>query len=79
MTRQKREIMRKMEEIENFIRVDEELGCGFAPAGFYDELEEQIWNLGEELARLSHYDSYMDYLMDDRGLQAFADEGLPWN
>ena len=79
MTRQKREIMRKMEEIENFIRVDEEFGCGFAPAGFYDELEEQIWNLGEELARLSHYDSYMDYLMDDRGLQAFADEGLPWN
>lgn len=79
MTRQKREIMRKMEEIENFIRVDEELGCGFAPAGFYDELEERIWNLGEELARLSHYDSYMDYLMDDRGLQAFADEGLPWN
>lgn len=79
MTRQKREIMRKMEEIENFIRVDEELGCGFAPAGFYDELEEQIWNLGEELARLSHYESYMDYLMDDRGLQAFADEGLPWN
>lgn len=79
MTRQKREIMRKMEEIENFIRVDEELGCGFAPAGFYDELEEQIWNLGEELARLSHYDSYMDYLMDDRGLQTFADEGLPWN
>lgn len=79
MTRQKREIMRKMEEIENFIRVDRELGCGFAPAGFYDELEEQIWNLGEELARLSHYDSYIDYLMDDRGLQAFADEGLPWN
>lgn len=79
MTRQKREIMRKMEEIENFIRVDEELGCGFAPAGFYDDLEEQIWNLGEELARLSHFDSYMDYLMDDRGLQAYADEGLPWN
>jgi hypothetical protein len=78
MTRQKREIMRKMEEIENFIRVDGELGCGFAPAGFYDELDEQIWNLGEELARLSHFDSYMDYLMDDRGLQACADEGLPW-
>lgn len=78
MTRQKREIMRKMEEVENFILVDGELGCGFAPAGFYDELDEQIWNLGEELARLSHFDSYMDYLMDDRGLQACADEGLPW-
>lgn len=79
MTRQKKEIRRKMEEIENFIRVDEELGCGFAPAGAYDSEYQKIWELGEELARLSHFDSYMDYLMDDRGLQAYADEGLPWN
>ena len=79
MTRQKKEIIRKMDEINKFIAVDTELGYGFAPAGFYDELEEKLWNLGEELARLSHFGSYMEYLMDDRGLQAFADEGLPWN
>lgn len=78
MTRQKKEIRRKMDEIENFIRVDEELGCGFAPADAYDSMYEQIWELGEELARLSHFDSYMDYLMDSRGLKACADEGLPW-
>lgn len=78
MTRQKKEIGRKMDEIENFIRVDEELGCGFAPADAYDSMYEQIWELGEELARLSHFDSYMDYLMDSRGLDACADEGLPW-
>ena len=79
MTRQKREIVRKMNEIREFIEVDMQLGCGFAPANAYDSMEEQIWNLGEELARLSHFGSYMEYLMDDRGLQAFADEGLPWN
>lgn len=79
MTRQKKEILRKMDEINEFIAVDEQLGCGFAPAGFYRDLEEKLWSLGEELARLCHFDSYMDYLMDDRGLQAFADEGLPWN
>ena len=79
MTRQKKEILRKMDEINEFIAVDTQLGCGFAPADFYGELEEKLWSLGEELARLSHFDSYMDYLMDDRCLQAFADEGLPWN
>ena len=79
MTRQKKEILRKMNEIDEFIMVDQELSCGFAPANAYESMEEQLWKLGEELARLSHFDSYMDYLMDDRGLQAFADEGLPWN
>ena len=79
MTRQKREIMRKMNEIREFIEVDMQLGCGFAPANAYDSMEDQIWNLGEELARLSHYDSYLDYLMDDRCLQASACEDLPWN
>ena len=79
MTRQKKEIIRKMSEINEFIAVDEWFGCGFAPAGFYDELEEKLWSLGEELARLSHFGSYIEYLMDDRSLQAFADEGLPWN
>lgn len=79
MTRQKKEILRKMNEIDEFIRVDQELSCGFAPVNAYESMEERLWELGEELARLSHFDSYMDYLMDSRGLQACADEGLPWN
>lgn len=32
MTRQKKEIIKKIDEIEMFIAADEELGCGFAPA-----------------------------------------------
>lgn len=31
MTRQKKEIIRKIEEIDNWIEADMELGCGFAP------------------------------------------------
>lgn len=67
MTRQKKEIIKKITEIENFIAADEELGCGFAPAGFYDPLYGEIYTLQEELARLSHYDSVEDMLYDTRG------------
>ena len=55
MTRQKKEILKKIDEIERFIEVDMQLGCGFAPVHFYDPLYEQIHELQEELARLSHY------------------------
>lgn len=50
MTRQKKEILKKIDEIQTFIAVDEELGCGFAPAGFYDELYERIYKLEEQFA-----------------------------
>jgi len=70
MTRQKRELMNKIEEIENFIRADEELGCGFAPAGFYDPLYEEIGALMEQLATLSHYDSVEAMLHDDRWMKS---------
>lgn len=78
MTRQKKEIRRKMDEIDEFIRVDEHLSCGCAPSGAYDSMYDRIWELGEELARLSHFDSYMDYLLDSRGLQGCTEECLPW-
>ena len=67
MTRQKKEIIKKIDEIERFIEVDTQLGCGFAPADFYAPLEQQIWDLQEELARLSHYPDAMAMLMDTRG------------
>lgn len=56
MTRQKKEIIKKMDAIDNFIAADRELGCGFAPAGAYKELEEEWWKLFEELSRLRHYE-----------------------
>ncbi len=35
----------KIDEIEAFIAADEELGCGFAPAGFYAPLEKEAYRL----------------------------------
>ena len=70
MTRQKKEIIRKIDEIEAFIHADEQLGCGFAPAGFYDPLYEQIYALEGELARLSHYGSVEEMYMDDRWMRS---------
>lgn len=55
MTRQKKEILRKIHEIQEFIEVDEYLGCGFAPPSFYDPLYDQINELEEELAHLSGF------------------------
>lgn len=58
MTRQKKEIIRKIEELSGWIEADEELGCGFSPAGAYDETYREIDRLAEELARLQHFASY---------------------
>ena len=67
MTRQKKELIRKIDEIENFIAADSALGCGFAPADFYRPLEEEAYRLNEELAHLSHYDSVESMIYDTRG------------
>lgn len=66
MTRQKKEIIRKIEELNTAILVDEQLSCGCHPAGVYDDMYEQIYELEEQLARLSHYDSREEMLYDDR-------------
>ena len=66
MTRQKKEIIRKIEEVENFINADQELGCGFAPAGFYDPLYEEVYSLETELAHLRGFDSVEAMMMDQR-------------
>ena len=68
MTRQKKEIIKKIDEIEAFIAADSALGCGYAPAGFYSQLEEEAWKLEEELARLMHYPDAMAMMMDARGV-----------
>lgn len=55
MTRQKKEILRKIREIQEFIAVDDWFGCGYAPANFYDPLYDKINELEEELAHLSGF------------------------
>ena len=65
MTRQKKEILRAIQAIDAFIAADREMGCGFAPADAYEELEKERSVLLEDLARLSHYASAMAMLCDD--------------
>ena len=42
MNREKKEIIKRIDDIERFINADMELGCGFAPADFYDPLYREI-------------------------------------
>lgn len=66
MTRQKKEIIKKIDEMHNWIAMDMELGCGFAPAGAYDGMYREIGKLEEELARLQHYSSVDEMMYDTR-------------
>ena len=79
MTRQKKEIINKIKEINEWIAVDDELGCGFAPSDFYSPLYEQIHELEEQLAKLRHYANAEDMYLDRRYMNAHrnADE-LPF-
>ena len=54
MTRQKKEIIKKIDQIHMWICVDEELGCGMAPSGAYDKAYQEIAELEAELAHLMH-------------------------
>ena len=76
MTRQKKEIIRKIEEIHRFIEADMELGCGFAPVDFYKPLEEQTGQLLDELAHLRHYSNSMEMMHDERGTR--LDGNIPF-
>ena len=77
MTRQKKEIIKKIDEIERFIRAEEEIGCGFAPAEWFEPLEKKIYGLEEELARLRHYDSVEEMYFDNRGCDTAIEWGYP--
>ncbi|MCR5510376.1 MAG: hypothetical protein K6F54_05440 [Lachnospiraceae bacterium] len=76
MTRQKKEIIKKIDEIAAFIAADEELGCGFAPAGAYDSAYQEMDNLYEDLAHLRHYKDGNEMMMDMRGV--FPDPEIPF-
>lgn len=75
MTRQKKELIKKIDSIQRFIWADEELGCGFAPAGFYDPLYKQINELETELAHIRHYATAEDMMYDPR---CMVSEGIPF-
>ncbi len=68
MTRQKKEIAKKIDRLETGIEMDELMGCGLPPA-VYEAREREIYSLLEQLARLQHYASVEDMLSDTRGCE----------
>ncbi len=67
MNREKKELLKKIEEMETWIAADIELGCGFAPPGAYDGMYQEIYRLQEKLAHLRHYKTVEDMMYDERG------------
>ncbi len=74
MTRQKKEIAKKIDRLEAGIEMDELMGCGLPPA-VYEAREREIYSLLEQLARLQHYASVEEMLYDTRGSE---NSGCPW-
>lgn len=80
MTRQKKEIIKKISEREAFIEADMALGCGFAPTDFYEPLEREIADLYEELAHIRHYKDGLEMQFDERGMiPYYADDTIPFH
>ena len=73
--RQKRELIKRIRELETWIEIDTAMGCGFAPPGAYDEAYKEIDRLQEELAHLMHYKSTSEMFYDECG-QISVDEIL---
>ena len=73
MTRQKKEIVKKIEYIQTGMEMDDLMGCGLPPK-VYETREKEIYTLWEQLARLQHYASVEDMLYDTRGC---ANAGCP--
>ena len=76
MTRQKRELLKRIEQMERSVDVDIQLGLGYAPANAFDRVYEEMYKLQEELAHLRHYASAEEMFCDTRG--QFLDMDLPW-
>ena len=68
MTRQKKEILRQIDEIERDIDIDQQLAYGMAPPGAYDSIYQQIDELWDKLARLSRFESKEAMFLDERGM-----------
>ncbi|MBQ7543302.1 MAG: hypothetical protein IJT44_13535 [Clostridia bacterium] len=55
MTREKKEILKKIEAKETGLAADMTMGCGFAPPNAYDDVYREIDSLWDRLARLRGY------------------------
>lgn len=62
MTRQKKELIKKIEYIDNLILAEDELGCGMTPPNFYRSLFQEVERLAEELAHLRGFKDQQEEL-----------------
>ena len=76
MTRQKKELLKQIEQMERSVEIDLQLGFGTAPDGAFDQVYQEIHKRQEELAHLKHYTSAEEMLCDTRGQVQSMD--LPW-
>lgn len=67
MTRQKKELWKKIDHLQDIINAETELGCGFTPADWFEPIYEQMEEIYEELANLSHFSTIERYMYDQRG------------
>lgn len=67
MTREKFEIIKKLDEIDRCEDAELEMGCGFGAELIGDTFERMRWPLLKRLANLQHYPSVEAMLYDDRG------------
>jgi len=68
MTRQKKELIKKIDYILMGMEMDDLMGCGL-PQGICEAREWEVYQLQKELARLQHYNSVEDMLFDTRGCE----------
>lgn len=71
MTREKSEIMKKLNELDAQESAELKMGCGFGAELIGDTFERMRWPLLEKLAELQHYPNVEAMLYDDRGCVPF--------
>ena len=67
MTRQKKELNRKIDELYHEIGMNELPAPGMLPASYYQDVYQRIDKLLDQLVQLSHYSSTEEMLHDERG------------
>ena len=66
MTREKKEILKKIEEMKMWIELDRQLGYGYEPLDAYDDMYLEIERLWDKLARLNGYTNREEMEHDPR-------------
>ena len=66
MTRQKKELIKAIQRIDDLVEADIQLGCGFSQPSHYTDAYAKQRELYEELARLQHYESAEEMFHDNR-------------